>query len=167
MVRGGLQAVAALLLALAVAACSQFGGMGGGRHGGRPGQDSDAQRSSEAAQLSANDQIRLRLTDLRVDLHLTPEQAAPWQAYEDKVIGMISDSGRDAGAFAGGDALNQIDRRVAAEQRRAAAMEQLANAARELYATLTDEQRRVADRQLAGTVPVETFGAATPSRGRR
>ena len=167
MVRGRLRAVAVLLPAMALAACSSFGGLGGGRHGGRSGQDSSEQRSSEAARLSANDQIRLRLTDLRVDLHLTPEQAAPWQAYEDQVIGMISDSGRDAGAFAGGDALNQIGRRVAAEQRRAAALEQLANAARKLYATLTDEQRRIADRQLAGTVPVETFGTAAPSRGRR
>ena len=66
---------------------------------------------------------------------------------------MLSDSARDAGVSTGGNALNQIDRRVTAEQRRAAAMQQLSNAAKKLYSTLTGEQKRVADRMLAGTVP--------------
>ena len=80
---------------------------------------------------------------------------------------MFSDSRRDAGVSAGGNALNQIDRRVTAEQSRAAAMEQLSNAAKKLYSTLTDEQKRVADRMLASTVPVASLGLATPSRGGR
>jgi hypothetical protein len=171
MIRSRLHLIAALLLAAAVQACSQFGGMGGGmRHGGgdrRSGQEGNEQRSNETARLSANDQIRLRLTDLRIALNLTREQAAPWQAYEDKVIEMFSDSGRDAGVSAGGNALNQIDRRVTAEQSRAAAMEQLSNAAKKLYSTLTDEQKRVADRMLASTVPVASLGLETPSRGGR
>ncbi len=114
MIRSRPHLVAALLLATAVQACSQFGGMGGGtRYGGggrRSGQDGNEQRSNEAARLSVNDQIRLRLTEVRIALNLTPEQAAPWQAYDDKVVEMLSDSGRDAGAAAGGNALNQIDR---------------------------------------------------------
>jgi len=168
MIRSRLHLIAALLLAMAVPACSQFGGMGGGRHGGgRFGQEGNEQRSNETARLSANDQIRLRLTDLRVALKLEPEQAAPWQAYEDRVIEMLADSERDAGVSAGGNALNQVDRRVAAEHRRAAAMDQLSNAARKLYSTLTDEQKRVADRMLASTVPVESLGPATSSRGGR
>ena len=167
MIHSRMHLIAALLLAMAVQACSQFGGMrnsGGDRRSGREGNE---QRSNETARLSANDQIRLRLTDLRIALSLTPEQAAPWQAYEDKVTEMFSDSGRDAGVSDGGNALNQIERRVTAEQSRAAAMEQLSNAAKTLYSTLTDEQKRVADRMLASTVPVASLGLATPSRGGR
>jgi hypothetical protein len=144
--RSRLHLIAALLLALAVEACSQLGGMlpgGGDRRSGREGNE---QRSNVTARLSANDQIRLRLTDLRIALSLKPEQAGAWQAYDDKVIEILSDSARDAKGSAGGNALNQIDRR-------AAAMQQLSNAAKKLYSTLTDQQKLVADRMLPGTVP--------------
>ena len=148
--------IAALLLAMAVQACSQLGGMLGTRHDSgdrRSGREGNEQRSNEVARLSANDQIRLRLADLRIALSLKPEQAGPWQTYDDKVIEILSDSARDAGVSAGGNALNQIDRRVITEQRRAAAMQQLSNAAKKLYSTLTDQQKLVADRLLSGTVP--------------
>jgi hypothetical protein len=154
--RSRLHLVAALLLAMAVPACAQLGLGGGGRSGGgdrRSGREGNEQRSTEAARLSANDQIRLHLTDLRIALGLKPEQTGPWQAYDDKVIEMLSESAHDATASAGGNALNQIDRRVAAEQKRAVAMQQLSNAARKLYSTLSDEQKRVADRLLPGTLP--------------
>lgn len=170
MIRSRLHVVAALFLASALSACSQFGGMGGGRHGGgdrRSGQEANEQRPLELTRMSANDQIRLRLRDLRSALNLTPEQAALWQAYENKVIELLSDSVRDTGASSGGNALSQIDRRVTAEQRHAAAMEQLANSARQFYSTLTDDQKRTADRMLASTMPVRTFGLATPSGGGR
>jgi hypothetical protein len=79
---------------------------------------------------------------------------------------MLVNSGRNAGVSSG-TALNQIDRRVAAEHTRVVEMEQLADAARKLYATLTDEQKRIADRVLASTVPVEPLSPATPSRSGR
>ena len=167
MIRRRLQVIGALLLITAVQGCSQFGGM---RHGGgdrRSGQGNNDQSLSEVTRLSVNDQIRLRLTELRVTLGLTPEQAAPWQAYEDKVIEMLSDSERDAGASTGGNALIQIDRRVTAEQRRAASLEQLSHIAKRLYSVLTAEQKRIADRMLASTVPSETLGLAAPARGDR
>ena len=154
--RSRLHFIAALLLAMAVPACSQLGLGGGTRDGGgdrRSGREGNEQRSNVTARLSANDQIRLRLTDLRIALGLKPEQAGPWQTYDDKVIEMLSDSAHDAGVSAGGNALNQIDRLVTAEQRRAAAMQQLSNAAKKLYSTLTDQQKLVADRLLPGTVP--------------
>ena len=140
------------------------------RHGGgdrRSGQEADAQRPLELTRMSTNDQIRLRLTDARIALNLTPEQAAAWQAYENKVIEMLANTGREAAVSGNANALTQIDQRVTAEQRRAAAMEQLAQAARKLYSALGDEQKRVADRVLAGTVPVGSFGLAAPSRGGR
>jgi hypothetical protein len=145
--------------------------MGGGmRHGGgdrRAGQEGNEQRPLDLARMSTNDQIRLRLTDLRIALNLTPEQAAPWQAYENKAVEMLVNAGRDAGAAGGGNALTQVDRRVAAEQTRVAELVQLANVARKLYSTLTDEQKRIADRMLASTIPVEPLSPATPSRSNR
>ncbi len=146
--RSRLHLIAALLLAMAVQGCSQLGLGGGTPKGGgdRSGRDGNEQRSSGIARLSANDQIRLHLTDLRIALGLKPEQAGPWQTYDDKVIEILSDSANDAAVPAGGNALNRIDRR-------AAAMQQLSNAAKKLYSILSDEQKRIADRLLPGTVP--------------
>ncbi len=170
MIRSRLHVVTALILASALPACSQFGGMGGGRHGGgdrRSGQEAKDQRPLEVSRMSVNDQIRLRLSDLRVALNLTPEQAPVWQTYETKALEFLSESERDARASSDGNALSQIDRRVTAEQRHAAAMEQLANSARQFYSTLTDDQKRTADRMLASTIPVGALGLAAAPRGGR
>ena len=165
-----LHVVSALFLASALSACSNFGGMGGGRHGGgdrRSGQEARDQRPLEVSRMSVNDQIRLRLSDLRVALNLTPEQSPVWQSYETRALEFLSESEHDARASPGGNALSQIDRRVTAEQRHAAAMEQLANSARQFYATLTDDQKRTADHMLAGTIPVGALGLAAAPRGGR
>ena len=154
--RSRLLLIAALLLAMAEPACSQLGLGGGGRDANgdrRSAREGNDPRSSGIARLSANDQIRLRLTDLRIALSLKPEQAGSWQAYDDKVVEMLSESAHDATVSTSGNALNQIDRRVSSEQKRAAAMQQLSNAAKKLYSTLSDEQKRVADRLLPGTLP--------------
>src|SRR5471030_741732 len=107
--RDGVHLIAALLLAVVVQGCSQFGGMGGGmRHGGgdrRSGQEGNEQRPLELARMSTSDQIRLRLTDVRIALNLTAEQAAPWQAYENKVVEMLLNPGHDAGTPGTGNAL--------------------------------------------------------------
>jgi len=148
----------ALLLAVFAQGCSQLGG--GSRHGGGSrgsSQDNGAQQPAEATRLSANDQLRLRLTNLRLALRLKPEQAGAWQAYEDKVLEFLSELGEQSGNAAGGNAFAQIDRRLAAEQRRAATMEQISRAARNLYSMLSDEQKRVADDGLARTIPAESL----------
>ncbi len=101
MFRSLLHVVSALILASALSACSEFGGMGGGRHGGgdrRSNQDARQQRPLEISRMSVNDQIRLRLSELRVALSLTPEQAPFWQAYETNAIELLSEVERDAKA---------------------------------------------------------------------
>ena len=169
MIRSRLHVITALFLAGALSACSQFGGMGGGRHGGdrHSGRDADAQRPLELSRMSVNDEIRLRLSDLRIALNLTSGQAASWEAYEHKAVELLSDSQRGAGASSGGNALSQIDRRVTAELKHAATMEELVNSARQFYAKLTDDQKRTADRMLVSTIPMGTFGLPTPSRSGR
>ena len=151
-----LRLVAALSLAVAVPGCSQLGEIVGTRRADedrRSAQKSNEQRANLATRLSANDQIRLRLRDLRIALNLKPEQAGAWQAYDDKVIEILSDLAHDAGTPADGNALSQAERRVSAEQKRAVLMQQLSNAAKKLYSTLSDEQKRTADRLLPGTMP--------------
>jgi len=163
--------VLVLLFAAVLQACSQLGGLGAGsRRGGadrRSAQDDNAVRPAEATRLSANDQIRLRLTSLRLALKLKPEQAGAWQAFEDKVIEFLSELGSEGGVAADANALAQIERRVIAEQKRAATMQQISVAAGILYSVLSDEQKRVADNALVNAIPVESLGLTTPSQGLR
>jgi hypothetical protein len=154
--RSRLHLIAVLLLTAAVAGCSQLGDIVGTRRADedrRTAQKSNEQRANLTTRLSANDQIRLRMRDLRIALNLKPEQIGAWQAYDDKVIEILSDLAHTAGGPADGNALSQADQRVAAEQKRAVLMQQLSNAARKLYTTLSDEQKRTADRLLPGTIP--------------
>ena len=145
-----------LSLAFAGQACAQFGG--GTRRGGTAGSSTESRaRPSEAlsdvTRLTANDQIRLQLTELRLALKLAPAQAASWQDYESRVIALLDDLGRGADVSRGGGALKQIERRVDIVRNRLAAMEDLSDAAKKLYDGLSDEQKAAADRLLPGTVP--------------
>ncbi|HTP63610.1 MAG TPA: Spy/CpxP family protein refolding chaperone [Burkholderiales bacterium] len=127
---------------------SRHGGMGGGSRQGSGGDD-----LSGVTRMSANDKIRMQLTDARFALQLTPEQNPLFQAYQDRVIGLLSDVGRAAEAPQGEDALKQLDRRVDQARNRLAEMEEISGAAKRLYAALSPEQKTIADRVLPGTVP--------------
>jgi LTXXQ motif family protein len=147
----------ALLLMLAVGTPS-LAQMGGTRRGGMDGGGMGRSRSggddlSGVTRMSANDQLRMHITDTRLALKLEPAQNAVWQAYEDRVIALLSDLSRGAGAPSEGDAVKQIDARVDVARNRLAAMEELSDTAKKLYAILSAEQKQVADRMLAGTVP--------------
>ena len=158
-----------LTFAVAVPACAQFGGsrhsgMGGG--GNRASSaDGDSQLSG-VTRMSANDQVRLHLTDVRLALKLTPEQAASWQSYENKVLAFLSDPSHGTTPAATEEsAPKQIERKLDVVRDRLTAMEDLSDAAKKLYAGLTDEQKVVADRMLAGTVPALYSGTPMASRG--
>ena len=150
---------ATLLAGLSLAAMgetlAQFGGGAGsgmGRRGGGSPRDSGGDRS-EVTHLSANDQIRMQLTDTRLALKLSAEQNAPWQSYEDKVVGLIAEHAQSTSASSGESAPKQIDRNTELLRSRLAAMQDLSEAARKLYAILSDEQKAVAERMLGATVP--------------
>ena len=156
--------VVVLLFAISGQAGAQFGGgMGGGSRrgagGGAESRKSTAEPSSEVTRLNANDQVRLQLTDVRLALKLSPEQAASWQAYEDKVLNLLDDLSRGGAPATGGNALKQIDNRIGIVRNRLTAMEDISDAARRLYAGLSDEQKAVADRALPGTLPTLYSGA--------
>jgi hypothetical protein len=118
----------------------------------------------EAARMDPNDP-RTQLARVSRALKLTPAQAALWQAYEDSVLELHSDLGRTATVPPGEDAVHQIDRKVDTVRNRLAALEDLSDAAKKLYASLSGEQRELADRMLPGTVPALYSGQPVPSRG--
>ncbi len=159
--------VSLLLLSACGQALAQFGGM---RRGGMDGGEGRSRQGpggelSDVTRLSTNDQIRMQLTSARLALKLAPEQDAAWQAYENKVVDLLSDLSRGASAPTGEDALKQIDRKVDLARNRLAALEELSEAAKKLYATLSSEQKTVADRMIPGTVPALYAGQAPSFRG--
>jgi LTXXQ motif family protein len=154
----------AIALLLLMAACGQATAQYGGRRGGADrdrGRPDPAPRD-EVTAMSPNDQVRLQLTNVRSALKLTPEQAAVWQAYENKVVSLLEDVARGVSQPQGGNALKQLDLRIDVVRNRLTAMEDIAEAAGKLYASLSDEQKAMADRTLAGTLPALYTG--TPAR---
>ena len=154
----------ALCLFAAGEAGAQFGGgiPGGGMGRRGSGSPDFGGERSEVTRLSANDHLRMQLTDARLALKLSSEQNAPWQSYQDKVLGLLSEQPQSASGSSGGSAINQIDRNVDVLRSRLGAMQDLSDAARKLYAILSDDQKAVADRMLGATVP-----AAYASTGKR
>ena len=146
-------------------ACGQAGAQFGGSHrGGRggsndAGQKGDKGAAAEATRMNANDQVRMQLTHVRTALKLSPEQAPAWQAFEERVLSLLDDLGRGTSFPAGEGALKQIDQRVDLVRNRLAALEDIADAAKKLYAGLSAEQRETADRTLPGTVPALYSGS--------
>jgi hypothetical protein len=154
----------AFVLLLLAAMCGQAAAQYGGRRGS-PERDRarpDPVQRDGVTTMSPNDQARMQLSNVRSTLKLTPEQASVWQIYENKVVGLLDDLSRGANPPQGGNALKQIDSRVDAVRNRLTAMEDIADAANKLYASLSDEQKAMADRTLAGTLPALYLG--TPAR---
>jgi hypothetical protein len=157
-----------LLLALSSIASAQVGG--GMRRGGGPANDGDRARQDAAMRgdtmpmMGANDQIQMQLNQVRSALRLAPEQAASWQVYENKVVDLLADVRRGVMQPEGGGALKQIDARIDVVRNRLTALEEIAEAAKKLYASLSEEQKTVADRMLAGTVPALYSGIGMPQR---
>jgi len=160
-----------LSLAMVVPVAAQFsgsrrGGMGGG--GDRDSQSSGNQQGSEATRMSASDRARMQLTDLAVALKLTHEQADSWLAYQRKAQELLSDlSFGMARPDSGETAPKQIERALDLARRRLAMLEGISDAANKLYAGLTIEQKAVADRMIAGTIPVPLVGGSIDSSGDR
>ena len=145
-----------LLAMLSAQASAQYGGM---RRGGGPASDGErarpdaAMRRDEMPTMGANDQVQMQLNQVRSALRLAPEQAPGWQVYENKVVALLEDLRRGVVQPQGAGALKQIDARVDVVRNRLTALEEIAEAAKKVYASLNDEQKTVADRMLPGTVP--------------
>ena len=139
--------------AIATQARAQFGG-----RNRRPSPKKD-----ETPQVNT---IEVTLYELEEDLKLTDSQRPLWQSYADKVRAMISDAARErarAKSVAQMSVLQRLDHMVDVERNRLTAMEDIAQAAKTLYASLTPDQRHAADPRLANIVAAPAALGAAPA----
>ena len=139
------------------------GGMGGGPSGPRP----DGMRSAPAAEtpLSFGALVQVQLDQLEDDLMLGPAQRGAWTAYADKVQKLadaIARSRFDARTTtpAPSSAPQQLDQIAGAVRGRASAVDEIVELGKVLYATLTPEQRAIADPRLAAPMSLLATGVA-------
>jgi hypothetical protein len=113
------------------------------------GVDPDAAKSSAPDNLA--DQARLQLEELQDDLRLASTQRAVWSAYADKVSKLADDVTRNRNAvrFPKGSAPEQLELLAETLRNRLTAVEDIVDAGKALYATLTPTQRTLADGRLA------------------
>ena len=145
-------AFAATLAATSLQSLAQMSGMGGGRRGQHGSQA--AQSTSEPASPStAASALRDKLYALRLELMLTPDQEKLWDRFSDAAWDFGSHGVSAAYASDDASAAQALQALAAREQDRATRLHQLSDALTALYATLTPEQRGVADRNLPNGLP--------------
>lgn len=111
--------------------------------------------------------VQYRLDLLEEDLRLRPDQEALWKGFRKRVLGLAEDTQRNARITLGADmnGPKRLDRLADLARDRLAAVEDIADAGKALYSTLSPTQQGVADRLIA--VPVMAlvgFETAAPSR---
>ena len=176
--RTGLAVASCVILALAATTAeAQFGGgfgrggMGNGPAGrpdGPPGRQGDCNAGQPAAPPAED--YGEQLDRLHSQLGLEPRQEKAWLSYQASIEALALDQsrGRPQEATTSGEtALQQLDARVDTLRNRLAALEDVTDAARVLYKLLDERQRGLADRLLAGTVPVPSIAPSPGAAGRR
>ena len=173
--------VMALLVgfAIATAAWAQYpGGRGGpggpgGTRGGtaeRAGEPPAGMRGapSAAAPLNLGAFVQIQLDQLEDELKLTPAQSGAWTAYAERVGKFADDVVRSQfearaarTAPATGPAPEQLGRIADRMRNRLKTVDEIVALGTALYATLTPEQKTVADLRLSQTVATLTTGATT------
>jgi hypothetical protein len=150
--------------AAATPALAQLGGSPGGRRGNR-GKSSEDQGKGGALEPQV-DMLEVTLHEFHEDLKLSPAQEPAWESYADKVRALAGDIARERSRgrmAAQGTVLQRVDLAVDAARDRLTALEDIAQAAKALYAGLSAEQQRVADPRLANIMSIPLASGA-PSR---
>jgi hypothetical protein len=151
-----------VVAAAATQALAQAGGSG--RRGGRDKSSGD--RSKGGADAPQPDMLEVTLHEFYEDLKLAPAQETAWESYSDKVRALAGDISRErtrARSASQGTVLARIDRTVDAARDRLTALEDIAQAAKTLYAGLTPAQQAVCDPRLANIMAMPA-SASVPAR---
>ena len=147
--------------------CQAPGGQGGGRpsgstpsHQGIPVRPPAPEAAAPATVLGT---VQYRLELLEEDLRLRPEQNAAWAAYRSRVLKLAEDTQRASRTALGGDltAPKRLDKLADIARDRLTAIEDIVDAGKALYATLTPDQQMRADRRMA--VPVMALAGVEPN----
>jgi len=151
-------------------AAGSRGGMGGGQAAQGPGKTRD--RPAADTLSASNASVMVQLDQLEDDLKLTPQQRAVWNAYADKVLRVADDmtrsrfAARTSTQLTEGTAVQQLDQLAGSARNRLTAVEEIVEAGKALYATLTSEQKTIADHKLALPMLWLTTGASQPGMAR-
>ncbi len=118
------------------------------------------------APLSPGAIVQVQLDQLEDDLKLAPAQIGAWRAYTDKVQKLADDTTRirfeaRTAAPVPSSAVLQLDEIAAQMRSRKAAVDEIVDLGKALYATLTPEQKSIADRRLSPVVSLLTTGVAS------
>ena len=123
----------------------------------------------EKAPVAVADQVQLQLGELEEDLRLNSTQRRLWTVFADRVQKLAGDVARDRDRlrFPKGTAAEQFDFVADRARDRLTAIEDISDAGKQLYASLSPTQKEVADRRMARlAVPLVTNVQATPATGR-
>lgn len=150
---------------------AQFGGRGGlgGIFGGtsRSGRGNTQNSGNNVARPipDSYEQTEHRLALMEADLHLTPQQKEPWQIFTDKVRAYASDLSRErarTGIPASEDipisGLQHIDLITDGARIRVKELEDIRTAANSLYATLSPDQKKIADTRMVTLITPPSGG---------
>lgn len=169
--------LALFLAGAAVPALAQWGGgqrRGGGMGKGDMGSKSGMDRGGAEKGEPRVNLLEVTANELHEDLKLTPVQLPLWESYLEKVRALGNDvvrerTQRPAGINSGRTVTQQIDRVVDVARNRLAALEDIAQAAKDLYAKLTEEQQTTANPRLANlmTMPLAQAEGGPGSPGGR
>jgi hypothetical protein len=135
-----------------------------GGHGHTPsGSSGTSGRTATEPLPSVGAPVLVQLDQLENELKPSAEQRAAWNAYADKILRLADDMTRSQFAArvaprpTDATAVQQLDQLTDRERNRLTAIEDIVGAGKALYATLTTEQRAIADRKLV--LPVRPLGA--------
>ena len=159
--RNGRWVVVAAALAVVPMALAQIPGPGGrggptGMGGGAANKAGGPGEPRVAAPANITELVSMRLSQLEEDLNLRANQVVWWNAYRDRVMGLLDDvrPSRRTSVIET-TALQRLDALTDIARNRLTATEDIADAGKALYKVLTPEQKAVADRRLA--LPLATL----------
>ena len=178
-----LAGIATLVFALvATDSFAQFGGRGGlgGVFGGSRGGNRDqgnrqGNRNDRPAQPVSDsyEQMEYRLLPLEEDLHLQPSQIASWESFASKVRAYAGDLARvraramtpPSGTGTGSGGIQHIEQAADSARNQATALDDIAAAAKTLYAGLTPDQKRLADVRIVTIIGPQSRAVPEPGSG--
>jgi hypothetical protein len=115
-------------------------------------------KGDDARMVNANlpELVSIRMSQLEEDLQLTTAQMPLWKTYRARVMEMLEDTKRGPRVSASEtNAPRRLDALADMARNRLTAVEDIVDAGKALYASLTPGQKEVADRRLA--LPLATL----------
>ena len=142
-----------------------MGGMGGPRSG--PPPDGPRQSPMQDAPLNAGALVQIELDRIEDQLKMTPPQQDAWGLYAKKVQRLADDVARSradarTAPSASTNAVQRLEQIAGASGTRTSALDDIVVAGRAFYATLTDDQKVIADRRLWMPVSLLATGVMPP-----